>query len=280
MVKAHTSVLVYKSTRKTKYNKKWEACKYSQNKRHVEGDSMSKNIILNSVSDSFISSVSDFNVARYEISRLYGIRRKEEEKANEIEKSVRENRQKAIEGGMSLDDAISRYPMTEADSIRIKAKADFETAAEPFQKMKREAFQSVPDSVYYAYALTIEKGMLDAKGILRIQKGKSVEERKVDRSFKSEIREFLVSIGAGMTDNETALNKCAEALRTWTAGAVNDNKSDSQLLKAKGKNLFREQFLRAFIQYGVSRNYLVVNADHTVTVREFKTEEKAEKKSA
>ena len=241
---------------------------------------MSKNIIMNTINSEFISSVSDFNVARYEISRLYGIRRKEEEKANELEKAVRENRQKAIEGGMSLDDAISRYPMTEADSIRIKAKAAFETAAEPFQKMKREAFKAVPDSIYYAYALTIEKGMLDAKGILRIQKGKSIEERKVERSFKAEIRDFLVSIGAGMTDNETALNKCAEALRTWTAGAVNDNKSDSQLLKAKGKNLFREQFLRAFIQYGVSRNYLVVNANHTVTVREFKTEEKAEKKSA
>ena len=242
---------------------------------------MAKNIVLNTVSADFIQSVSDFSVVRNELARLAEVRNKAFAKADEKEAEIKKLRTEAMEGGMTADDAIARYPLTEADAIRTAAKADYEKAAAPHIKARQNALASVPDEIYYSYYKSIEAGKMDAVGLLRIQKGKSVEERKVERSFKAEIRDFLVSIGAGKTDNETAVNKCAEALRTWTAGAVNDNKSgDGKLLKAKSKNLFREQFLRAFIQYGVSRNYLVVNADHTVTVREFNKEEKAEKKSA
>lgn len=240
---------------------------------------MAKNIILNTVSADFISSVSDFSVARYQIRKLADVRNAEYAKADKKEAEIREAREKAMKDGMSADDAISRYPMTEADSIRNAAKEAYNKAVAPHNKNKVEAFKAVSDSVYWAYYLTIDKGTMDATGILRINKGQgTVEEHKVEKSFKSEIKDFLVSIGASMTENETALNKCAEAFKTWTAGAVNDNKSNNgQLLKAKGKNLFKEQFLRAFIQYGVSRNYLVVNADHTVAVREF---EKADAKQS
>lgn len=229
---------------------------------------MSKKVNLSTINASFVSALSGYNVALSAIRKAAEVKNAAIAEADKAEQEARENRQKAIEGGMSADDAIARFSLEPSMAMRNAAIDTYNKAVEPHKKAQKEAFSSVADSVYYAYLLTIEKMSMDAKGTLQIKKGKGTEEHKVDKSFKAEVRAFLDSVGVLGADNETALNKAADALRTLTAGAVKSNK-EGEFLKAKGMNAFKDLFIRAFLQYGVKRNVLIINEDSTVTLRTY-----------
>ena len=234
---------------------------------------MSKKVNLSNLEVSFVESLSNYNVALSAIKDAIIVKNSAIEKADEEENKIREARKKAIEGGMSADEAISMYSLEPSMTMRNSAIEAYNKAVEPHKKAQRTAYASVSDSVYYAYLLTIEKMSMDARGTIQIKKGKSTIEHKVERAFKGEVRAFLESVGVLGTDNETALNKAADALRTLTAGAVKSNK-EGEFLKAKGMSAFKDLFIRAFIQYGVSRNVLIINDDNTVTMRTFEADAK------
>lgn len=236
---------------------------------------MSKKVNLSTINVSFVESLSNYNVALDAIRKASDARSAAMDKAQEEENKVKEARKKAIEGGMSSDEAISKYSMEPVINMRNSALENYNNAVAPHKKAQKEVYASVSDSVYYAYLITIDKLSMDAKGTVQIKKGKSVEEHKVDKCFKSEIRAFLESINVFGADNDTALNKCAEALRTLTSGAVKSNKP-GEFLKAKGMSTFKDAFIRAFLQYGVKRNVLVINEDNTVSMRTFENEEKVD----
>lgn len=229
---------------------------------------MSKKVNLSTVNADFIESLSNYNVALSAIKDAMEVKNKAIEKADEEENKVKENRKKAMEEGKSADEAAAMYSMEPIITARNKAEEDYKKAVAPHKKAQREAYTSVADSVYYAYLLTIDKMSMDAKGQLEIKKGKKTEIHKVERNFKGEVRAFLESINVSGIDNDTALNKAADALRTLTAGGVKSNKP-GEFLKAKGMSTFKDLFLRAFMHYGVKRNVFVINDDNTVEMRKF-----------
>ena len=229
---------------------------------------MSKKVNLSTVNADFIESLSNYNVALSAIKDAMEVKTKAIEKADEEESKVKENRKKAMEEGKSADEAAAMYSMEPVITARNKAEEDYKKAVAPHKKSQREAYASVSDNVYYAYLLSIDKMSMDAKGQLEIKKGKKTETHKVERNFKGEVRAFLESINVSGIDNDTALNKAADALRTLTSGAVKSNKP-GEFLKAKGMNTFKDLFLRAFMHYGVKRNVLVINEDKTVEMRTF-----------
>ena len=229
---------------------------------------MSKKVNLSTVNSDFIESLSNYNVALSAIKNDMEVKNKAIEKADEEENNVKESRKKAMEEGKSADEAAAMYSMEPVITARNKAEEDYKKAVAPHKKAQREAYASVADSVYYAYLLTIDKMSMDAKGQLEIKKGKKTEIHKVERNFKGEVRAFLESINVTSIDNDTALNKAADALRTLTSGAVKSNKP-GEFLKAKGMNTFKDLFLRAFMHYGIKRNVLVINEDNTVKMRTF-----------
>lgn len=229
---------------------------------------MSKKVNLSNLEVSFVEAVSAWNVAFGEIKKAASIRNEAISKADEEEKIILEARKKAIEDGKSENEAISLYSLEPVFKARNAAKIAYIEAIKPHKESQKNAYMCVSDGVYYAYLLTIEKMSMDAKGTLELKKGKSTEVHTVDKSFKAEIKTFLESVGVLGTDNETALNKAAEALRTLTAGSVKSNKP-GEFLKAKGMSAFKDLFIRAFLTYGVKRNVLVVAEDGTVTMRTF-----------
>lgn len=229
---------------------------------------MSKKVNLSTVNADFIESLSNYNVALSAIKDAMEVKNKAIKKAYDEESKIKESRKKAMEDGKSADEAAAMYSMEPVITVRNKAEEDYKKAVAPHKKSQREAYASVADSVYYAYLLTIDKMSMDAKGQLEIKKGKKTEIHKVERNFKGEVRAFLESINVSGIDNDTALNKAADALRTLTSGAVKSNKP-GEFLKAKGMNTFKDLFLRAFMHYGVKRNVLVINEDNTVKMRTF-----------
>lgn len=229
---------------------------------------MSKKVNLGTMSVSFVEALSLYNVALEKIREASISLKKAIEEAEKKEAEIKEARKKAMEEGKSADEAAAMYSMEPVITARNKAEEDYKKAVAPHKKAQREAYTSVADSVYYAYLLTIEKMSMDAKGQLEIKKGKKTEIHKVERNFKGEVRAFLESINVSGIDNDTALNKAADALRTLTSGAVKSNKP-GEFLKAKGMNTFKDLFLRAFMHYGVKRNVLVINEDKTVEMRTF-----------
>ena len=235
---------------------------------------MSKKVNMSNLNVNFVEAVSAWNVAFTEIKKAAIIRKNAEIKADEEEKKLLEGRKKAVEEGHTENEAISLYSLEPIFKARNAAKVAYLEAIKPHKEAQKQAYLAVSDSVYYAYFLTIEKMSIDARGTLEIKKGKSTEVHTVDKSFKAEIKAFLESVGVLGTDNETALNKAAEALRTLTAGSVKSNKP-GEFLKAKGMSAFKDLFIRAFLTYGVKRNVLVVAEDGSVTMRTFE-EVKAE----
>ena len=229
---------------------------------------MSKKVNLSTVNADFIDSLSNYNVALSAIKDAMEVKNKAIKKADDEESKIKESRKKAMEDGKSADEAAAMYSMEPVITVRNKVEEDYKKAVAPHKKSQREAYASVADSVYYAYLLTIDKMSMDAKGQLEIKKGKKTEIHKVERNFKGEVRAFLESINVSGIDNDTALNKAADALRTLTSGAVKSNKP-GEFLKAKGMNTFKDLFLRAFMHYGVKRNVLVINEDNTVKMRTF-----------
>ena len=232
---------------------------------------MAKKINLSNLETSFVEAVSAWNLAFTEIKKAAAIRKNAEIKADEEEKTIFEARKKAVEEGKSENEAISLYSLEPVFKARNAAKIAYLEAIKPYKEAQKNAYVCVSDSVYYAYLLTIEKMSMDAKGTLELKKGKSTEVHTVDKSFKAEIRAFLESVGVLGTDNETALNRAAEALRTLTAGGVKSDKR-GEFLKAKGMSAFKDLFIRAFLTYGVKRNVLVVAENGTVTMRTFNNE--------
>lgn len=233
---------------------------------------MSKRVNLGTINADFVSTLSSYNVALSAITKAGEVRNAAIKKADAKEAEIKASRKKAMEEGMSQDEAISKYSFEEAVQMRADAKTAYDKAVEPHIKAKKSAYESVSDSLYYAYLLCMEKGTLKATGKLELKKGKSVEVHEITRTYSQEIANFLTDIGVDAT-NKTALEKFSEVMKTYTSGMIKSSK-EGEYLKAKGQTVYKDLFLRAFLSYTVNKlGVLTRNEDNTITMTVYDSEE-------
>ena len=225
---------------------------------------MSKKVNFGTINAETMEKLSGFSVAREVLKDLRASYNADMDVLKDELAAIKDKRQKAISDGMTADEAISAFSI-ENINARINARTEkFKAACEPHNKAKKEACSMVPDSIYHAYALSMEKGDCGATGKLIIKKGKKEEEYTVEKSFKMYIVDFLEEIGC-KSDNATAIRKFADVMKTWTGGMIKSENED--YLKLKSATQFKELFVRAFLQYTINKKGIITkNEDNTLSM--------------
>lgn len=227
---------------------------------------MSKKINFGTINDNSMSKLSAYHVAYLELKSLRDIYKSDMDKLVEEEAKILENRKNELDAGMPTDEVISKWSTEEVHSKMRKREAKYKEDCKPHNEAKKNALALISDTLYHAYVLSMQKGNLAAKGTLTIQKKKSSEEYKIEKSFKSIICDFLDTIGCRNQDNATALDKFAQTMSIRTAGMVRNNKGEDYI-KVKSANQFKEIFMFAFLQYTVvEKGVITANDDGTLSM--------------
>lgn len=240
---------------------------------------MSKKINFGAINAESMKKLSTYHVAYLELKNLRESHKAEMDKLEIEENKILENRKNDMEAGIPRDEAISKWSIEDVHAKMRKAEIQYKKDCEPHNKNKKEALGLFPDDLYFAYVLSMQKGDLSAKGTLTIQKKKTSEEHKLDKSFKTIIADFLDTIGCKNQDNDTALGKFAQIMSVRTAGMVRNSKGEDYI-KVKSASQFKELFMLAFLQYTIiDKGVITVNNDGTLSMTEYEleTEEKTEK---
>lgn len=215
-----------------------------------------------------MESLSKFNKAHFALKDL-----REKYKANtttvETEISmIKDERKKAMENGMSTDEAISKFSIESKLEQLATLKVEYENACRPHKDAQKEAMKWVDSNLYYGYILA-QKGSLNAKGEISIKKGKSTETITLEKSYTDMIKDFLVAIGCSKTENENALNKFATTMSIRTSGMIKCNNGDDYV-KVKSTSQYNSLFILNFLQFLViERGLLVESEDHTLSMKVF-----------
>lgn len=223
---------------------------------------MSKKVNFGTINAEALSMFSDWNVANF---KLRSLKADFDAKVAPIDKRIEEikaNRAKAIEEGMSTDEAISKYSINEAQTERLKAESEYQEACKPYKKDMSEAQKYIPDSVYYAYAVALKKGDNNAIGEIRLNDNKAII---VTDSFKKSVGNFLAEIGC-YTDSDRALDKFVTVMINGTNGFIKSNKGSSYV-RLKNMSTYKDLFIRVFLEHVVNNIGVVTrNKDNTLSM--------------
>lgn len=223
---------------------------------------MSKKVNFGTLKAEALTTFSEWNVANFKLRALQAEYSAKIAPINEKIEAIKEERKKAIEGGMSTDEAISKYSLTEANEELLKAKSDYQEACKPYKKDMSEAQKYIPDSVYYAYAIALKKGDNNAIGEIRLNENKAII---VTESFKKSVGNFLAEIGC-YTDSDRALDKFVTVMINGTNGFIKSNKGSSYV-RLKNMNTYKDLFIRVFLEHVVNNIGVVTrNKDNTLSM--------------
>ena len=126
--------------------------------------------------------------------------------------------------------------------------------------------------MYYSYLLASKKGDLGAKGSIVLKKGKKEETIKLEKSLKGYVADFLNEIGAGNSDNESAIDKFAQYISVNVSGMRAVNKGDNYAEEKKERQ-FNKLFMAVFFQYAiVEKKIFVIKEDNSLEMRDFSKE--------
>ena len=226
---------------------------------------MSKKVNFGTINVETLETLSKWNVAKSELSKLKAKFDVDVKPLNEEINKIKENRKIDMDAGIPIDDVLRKWP-TESVNAKIAAlEAQYKKDCEPHKEAQKAACAMIDDVMYYAYVLSMKKGDCGATGKIMVKKGKKEEEWTLEKSFKGHISDYLEKIGC-YTDNATALSKFADIMKTRTSGTVKSNK-DGEYVKAKSASQFKDLFIRNFLQYVVvDKGVVTVNEDNTLSM--------------
>ena len=237
---------------------------------------MSKKINFGTINSASIKTLSDFHVAHVELRKLNDEKKSALEKVEEKIAKIKEERQKAVDGGMSADDAIIAHSFEEAFTERNTIIAKYDEESKPHKDAQKKALEMLPNNLYYAYVLAMRKGDLSAKGVLTIKKKKESIEYKLEKSLKGYVRDFAEEIGCSNTENETAMEKFAQTMSVRVSGNRILSKGD-EFVGEKSASQFNKLFMYNFLQYVIiEKGVVVVNDDNTLSMKVYEEEVKTE----
>ena len=219
------------------------------------------NINFRNIKADYVSMFSQFNAAFRNLQTL-----REQYKADcvsieEKRSKILEERNKAIDDGMSADDAYRKYSLVEVDREQNKRDLQYENDCKPWKESKKAAMDLLDDDLYLGYLLAQSKGSLASKGSVTIKKGKKLEKHELDKSYVDMIKAFLAEIGAGHADNDKAVSKVANIIAVRTSGMIKCNKG-TDYIKVKSATQYKELALCVLLQYLVIDKGILVQQDN------------------
>lgn len=223
---------------------------------------MAKKINLTTINATSLTKLSNFNVALFKLADL---KKQYDEDCNKVQEKIDElkaSRGEAIDGGMSVDEAVAKYSTVELENKLTVLAVNYKTDCKPYKEDKKKACSLVPDSVFEGYVKSMDS--VD---------GSSSEMTKTVIDFLKEV---------GVVAPEAASSKLASWLVLHSAGSRRS--SIANLLKkgdyfsSKKKDTLKEDFIRCFLQYGVKvKGVYEVNADYTISLHDFTKDTKDNK---
>lgn len=227
---------------------------------------MAKKINLGTINNATMKKLSQFNVAVYKLRDLASEKNKELQVLEAERLVITKKRQEAQANGKTLDEVIREYSVVEIEGKIGDLEKKYKELMEDHKKNKKDIPSSlVPAGLYNAYQLAMQKGDLAAKGWLIIEKKSGDEKYEIDKSFKDQIKDFLVNIGCDASNN-TALDKFVTVMSVRTAGMIQCNKGE-HYVKVKSVYQFNTIFVRAFLEYCINdKGVITKNKDYTLSM--------------
>ena len=223
---------------------------------------MAQKINFSALKDSFVTMLSNYNVALYTISDLRAEYKADKEVIENKLDNLKEARQKALDEGMAQDEAIKKYDILPLMQELAAREEKFKADVKPYNESIKALQKDIPDDLYIAYLVSVDKGTTESKGKVKV--GKKVVE--LDLSFKGMVYDFLTKIGAGNTDNDTALNKYANELVVKVGGLRKSTKLENGYVQAKKKAEYKDLFIRAILQtLVIDKRVLTMAEDYTLS---------------
>lgn len=231
---------------------------------------MAKKINFGTINEETVNTLSNFSVALEEQKKIDKKYRDDKKEIESRLKNTKEKRNNAILGGMNPNEAVEKFnidaPLRELDKLNDTHKAN----VAPYKEAINKALNLVPNEIYHAYMLTIKKGDNSAKGKLKLGK----DEIKVEKTFKTLIKEFLENIGI-VSGTDTQIDKFATSMVVRCGGGKKAN--GENYITTKPAKQFKELFILSFLQFTiVEKGVIVKNDDNTLSMKVFDEEGKTE----
>lgn len=168
-------------------------------------------------------------------------------------------RQEAVKGGMSLDDAVKAHSTVEAQSALLKAQDNQKETAKSLREKQNGAKALVPADLYKAYTVKNQNG--DAA------------------PFVLGIREFLATIGINTPDVATAKFAETLAVRLGRNNATGKQKKEGHKRQDLKEAQFADAVIREFLEFLINDKGVLDQAqDGTLSYHDFSKDNAEEKK--
>lgn len=227
------------------------------------------NVNLATINEVSMEKLSAYHVATLELRSLAETFKADRKKVQEEIDALKENRKKALETGESIDTVAVKFDLLPLENKLRALENKYKEDCKPHKTTQKNCLELINNNCYYAYVLASKKGDLNAKGSLTIKKGKKSETIKLEKSLKGYVKDFLCEIGAGNTDNDSAIDKFAQYISVNVSGMQVANKGDDYA-KEKREAQFGKLFFAVFFQYAIiEKKVLEVNEDGTLKMRDF-----------
>lgn len=234
---------------------------------------MAKKIMVKNMD--FVS-LSDYNVASFEIIRLSAEKSNELAPLREERKKILEERAKALEKeGAVLDEVLRNYSIDDVErrisAVNEKYKAPLAECA----KAQNKVLKLVNPNTFYAYAIAMDStdSVFNATGEFVYTKNNGdVERVKVGAkdTFYQCIKSLYDDLGAFGTDDKKAMDKLIKFHAKRVGGLKFDRKTQDNVLKKKTEVV--NALIRDIIKYLEVRGVIEVADNGAITKVEKKVE--------
>ena len=225
------------------------------------------NINFNNITAETLEALSRYNVAYMKTCDLVARKKAETKTAiQKYESDVKEYKATTLavlaDGSVNPEYSLEKFDKEKAAEL-ARINAWFEAETEPLKEEFKPATKLVNKDIYYAYALTMQRGSGSRGEYVVYDKDGNVKAKyAVKQSFNALIAEFLRNMGC-VTDNPKAIEKVAQNLANRCGGMRKAN--DKTYLKLQGTSEFRTKVVLALLQYVVlERKALIQNDDYTL----------------
>lgn len=230
------------------------------------------NVNLATIKENHMANFSVYHMAEMSLRKLAEDFKEEKSKVMEKIEKCKNDRKTALEKGEKLENVIVKFDLLPLDNELRALENKYKEDCKPHKETQKTVLKVLNENMYYAYLLASKKGDLSAKGTVvtkRDKKGEIKETVKLEKSLKGYIKDFLVEIGAGNSENENAINSFAQYISVNVSGMRTVNKGDNYAEEKKERQ-FNKLFMAVFFQYTiVEKKIFVIKEDNSLEMRDF-----------